>query len=388
MKILVFFISFLLLLGDSSRAAFSVGSSSSSASASVLTLSGASSTGITYDSTKVEFTAGSAKLKNQYGDDAYFVATYSTSKNANYSKLGGSLTATSSGTSSITSDKLVFSSGSSAYVSYNPLGNFPIGQSYSLKFKYTPGYTTDPVVNQHIFCSARTDTDGAWSLFINHGGGTKNATYHAETNSAIKAYSTVWNGASSGVENEFLAVTDWTNAVYRLYIDGVLIGSPPTGSSTRDSIGRILRVGQDHDNNAGDIANFSIRDLIIYSGVHQSGAYTPGYTLTETPYLTTDPTIKNTTQVTAASYVSFTTGTTVAGSDAVKYQIEVGGQAKYWNGSAWANSDGTYAQSNTAAEINTNCPTLAAGATRIVAVLRSADGSTTPALAYASLTYR
>jgi hypothetical protein len=55
---------------------------------------------------------------------------------------------------------------------------------------------------------------------------------------------------------------------------------------------------------------------------------------------------------------SFVTSETVVSGSAIKYQLEVGGVLKYWNGAAWATSNGTYAQANTAADINTNCASL------------------------------
>lgn len=94
--------------------------------------------------------------------------------------------------------------------------------------------------------------------------------------------------------------------------------------------------------------------------------------------------------------VLFAAVSAASGSDAVRFLLETrttaGGPSvyKYWNGSAWATSDGTYAQSNTAAEINDNGASLdlAAGFyVRVVAFLHSDDGYSTPDLTSSEISY-
>ena len=209
----------------------------------------------------------------------FFIATFAASKNADYSKHSGTLTATSTGTSTISGGKLVFASGSAAKVAFSPNNNIPLGQAWSIRFKYTPSYSNAPASPQRIFSTARNSSDGAWSAIITHHNSGPNVVYHTESNAAIKSNNFSWNPVS-GTEYEFLYVIDWTNGNYKFYIDGVLKGTPPTGASTRAPQGLIFQIGQDHDNTSSDIATFSIRDLIIYDGAFTESAYTPGYTAT------------------------------------------------------------------------------------------------------------
>jgi len=104
-------------------------------------------------------------------------------------------------------------------------------------------------------------------------------------------------------------------------------------------------------------------------------------TYTGQAYSTADPTVKPAVTQTVTALAGFTETSTATGSDSITYTIEVDGQQKYWSGVAWVDSNGTLAQTNTAADVTTNIGTLdlAGGkATRWVAYLHSDDGSTTP----------
>ncbi len=106
-------------------------------------------------------------------------------------------------------------------------------------------------------------------------------------------------------------------------------------------------------------------------------------------YPTDNPTIKNATVLNCQGITSFAATITAAGSDAIKFTIEIDGTEYYWDGAAWSTSSG-YAQSNTAADINTNISSITYGtgvAIRFVAYLHSDDGSTTPSLDIMTVVY-
>jgi hypothetical protein len=106
-------------------------------------------------------------------------------------------------------------------------------------------------------------------------------------------------------------------------------------------------------------------------------------------YSTADDTIYLTEPLPTDDVTAFVATVTAAGSDEVKYTIEVDGTEKYWDGDSWETSNGTFAQANTAAEINTNATTLLSSTSivRIIAYLHSDDGSTTPQLNNLVVTY-
>lgn len=108
-------------------------------------------------------------------------------------------------------------------------------------------------------------------------------------------------------------------------------------------------------------------------------------------YSLDNPSIKTiTADFTTSALISFTAQTDIAGSDAVHFQLIIAGVAKWWTGSAWATSDGTYTQSNDAATLNTNLASLTftpGALIELTALLHSFDGSTSPDIVSASIVY-
>ncbi len=79
----------------------------------------------------------------------------------------------------------------------------------------------------------------------------------------------------------------------------------------------------------------------------------------------------------------FTETATKPANTELKYIVSIdnGVTYQYWTGAAWAGSAGTYAQSNTAATINTHISTLGASGTfKFKAFLHTTDAAVTPSL--------
>lgn len=82
------------------------------------------------------------------------------------------------------------------------------------------------------------------------------------------------------------------------------------------------------------------------------------------------------------TFTSLTETVTKTGADDVTYQMKVDGVLKYWNGSAWAASDGSYAQSNSVSVVNAHAATLVSSppkTVQVVVVLKG-SGTTSPSL--------
>ncbi len=106
-------------------------------------------------------------------------------------------------------------------------------------------------------------------------------------------------------------------------------------------------------------------------------------------YPITNPIIYPTTAINAASISAFVASIVSSGLDSVRFTISVDGVEYYWDTLDWVTSSG-YAQTNTAAEINTNIDLLDLGSGALVmpiAYLHSNDGTTTPELSLIQLTY-
>jgi hypothetical protein len=104
--------------------------------------------------------------------------------------------------------------------------------------------------------------------------------------------------------------------------------------------------------------------------------------LTGQVYPVDNPTIMPISVINADGFVSYSENAIKPGSDDIKNVIEIDGQNKYWNGSAWADSTG-YFQSNSAGESNDNALNLSISlgvSLRPVWYLHTDEGKTTPML--------
>lgn len=348
-----------------------------------------SSSGLTYSSSDVEFTSGVAKLVNQWGSDCVFGAKLSSSINADYSKLGGVLTGTAVGTAAIADGLLDLRDGASAkYVHWPSYKNVTLEPNGTIKLKYTPDYEGNPAERQGIFTVTSQSGSSDNSILFWHQSSALQMQLANINSSATLYMSRAWT-PTSGVEYELELVYSFNGGNTRIFIDGVQQGAAGTFTNTRDNRLGILRVGV--DNSTTPVADFKMRDLVWYDTQRHTAGYTPGYTLPATTYLTTSPTITQTTGTSMSSISAFSAGVTTSGSDAVKFCLDVDGTIKYWNGSAWTTTvTCSNSASSTAAQINSNAATLLSGTAtvKVVTVLHSADGSTTPSVSWARITYR
>ena len=100
----------------------------------------------------------------------------------------------------------------------------------------------------------------------------------------------------------------------------------------------------------------------------------------KSPFSTANPRCEERVGITVGSASGFSVTASASGSDSVTYIIKKNDVMFYHNGASWVESDGTLAQSNTAAQVNSNISSLITGicSIKIIAVLHSASGASTP----------
>jgi hypothetical protein len=106
-------------------------------------------------------------------------------------------------------------------------------------------------------------------------------------------------------------------------------------------------------------------------------------------YPITNPTITPNSTFYSTELLNFIAATSIVGSDNIKFIITENGSNFYWNGAAVVASNGTYSQSNTAAEILAHI-TAFVTARKLVGVIifiSSYDGTTTPLIDTLTITY-
>lgn len=110
------------------------------------------------------------------------------------------------------------------------------------------------------------------------------------------------------------------------------------------------------------------------------------------PIVTTNPTIVGNTYIVTDDLTLFISSISGTGGDVITGTIRLNGQPKYWDGAAWVDSDDTFAQSSTFADIATNIATLvfpSTGSSRVSfkSFLHSNNGTTTPTLTNFTVAY-
>lgn len=299
-----------------------------------------SDSGFTYDSDFAEFVAGVLRQKDLRPTNAVLAATYSSSKNLNWS-TSGSLVGTDIGTPVLSGGKLQCLGGGNNAVRYENADISASGNVGAIKIKYTPNYSGTPAANYNIFEFSPTSGNADRMLVLHStSGGTLRLT--AYTSAGTVKYSAVAFGAAwspvAGTEYELELNWDTIAGQVRLFVNGVLQGAMAVSSYARGNAATRLYIGAGTVYTASDA---ELNDVLLFSTVQHTSGYTPGYTLPEFIY--------SGSKVDGPNFSYSGVGTVLSVDDGSVTEVGlprfiVGLQ--YWNGSAWVVSNGTYAQAN------------------------------------------
>jgi hypothetical protein len=322
-----------------------------------------SDSGFTYDNTKAEFTAGLVRQKDQRPANSVLGATFTSNKDLNWITSGVS-GLTEIGSPVLNTGKVECHGPSTIALRYENANIGAIGDTGTLKLKYTPNYSGTPAVSVNIFELAATSGNaGKIYLFHSATGGSLRVTAYNSAGTVIYN-NAVLGGAFNpvaGTEYEIELVWDLAVAgLMRCFIDGNLIGSAPAIAFNRGTTANRLLVG------AGSIvvnANGAFNDVILFSNAQHTASYTPGYSINETIYVGTSVALPNFTY-TGVGTIQSVQSATITESGSPRYII--GG--KYWDGTAWVNSNGTYAQASSSAAAIANLTSLVVTGAGIVPV--------------------
>ena len=265
-------------------------------------------TNYTFDSNKVEFVAGEAKLKvgqdrtgeswvEPYDSNVGFTydaglanfasgtlshiaptnllstIKYDLNDDLSYNSGVGSSVGTPTGTTAITNARLDLTPLGVASILYASGAGTSVGNIWSIKFKYTPNYSGTPAsslalvgggtggdIDEFYF---RHHTDGNLSGITYDDGGSLNEW-------AIAAWAPV-----SGTTYEMLFCHDSTNGLQNIFIDGILHATD-NKVYNKLTVGG-LTIGARVDGTLN--SNCFMEDVVIYNDIQETAPYTPGYNL-------------------------------------------------------------------------------------------------------------
>lgn len=316
----------------------------------------ADDTGFTYDSDEIEFSGGLMRQKDNRPANSTFHANYSSNINGTWGS--GDLTGTGTGSPVITNGKLDLSGSINKFVDYDGTSNINITQKGCIRFNFTPKYSGLPSTDKILFtaCRANGDTDNL--IRLRHlATGSIDVRMHDDSGTSI--FSIVLGAWTQTIdqEYEFELNIDLDSGATRLFIDGVQHGSTIGNTGTHSNPG-LFRLGQDFNNANLRPINGLFDNFILFSDVQHTSDYTPGETILENIYPTGKARLPLMTHAQLLDMISYSSlSTTEVGT--VRYTVKTGsGNRKYWNGSAWVDSDDTFSQANTASDISSNLSSL------------------------------
>lgn len=354
----------------------------------ILSYNMATESSFTFTPTDVEFTATTARQFDQTPANSTFYAALTSTINGNWGN--GTLTGTATGGAAISGSFLDLTGGTVKYVDYAANGNASHPQIGTIRFTLKPAYSGAPAAQRHLFTitSAAGSASNAMALYHRTD---KTLLLEVRDSASILQINLgfgQWTPAS-GTSYEFELNYDFTNGATRLFINGAQVGTTFTNSFTRGSTLGLLRLGSNRTGTS--TTDISIKDFLIFDTVQHTANYTPGAAPAATRYqAATAVNVVNNSGVRADAFESFAATSTASGSDTTTFIIQVDNVDMYWTGAAWATSNGTVAQSNTAADVNTNVAALdlSSGATlKVKVLLYSNDGTTSPSVTDVTLGY-
>lgn len=302
-------------------------------------------TGFTYDSNKTEFSGGQVQQKNQAPTDSIFGVSYTTDEDANFGD--DVLTGTLQNGAVVSGGRLDVTAGSTAACQYTGSNNNPVNAG-AVKIKFTPNFSGSPASTGYLFS---TNGVNQFYLSLTSASNLRLIVKNDAGGNAIDVQSggLTW---ASGVEYEIEINFDVSGNVGNIYRDGTRIADETSFTGTRTSTGDTFVVGA-YDSLIGGIDGY-FADLLIFDTVQHTGtSYTPGYSVPDDLYLGDVITLPNFDYAAVGSIQQFTAFSTTE-ANAPRYVLN----GEYWNGAAWVNSDDSYAQASSAADVNTNIATL------------------------------
>ena len=254
----------------------------------------------------------------------------------------------------------------------------------TIRFKVIPKYNVAPVANRFFFILQESSVITDSQILLYHQS-TQNLQLRGTTSTGATWFKNLGNwSAVLDQEYEFEVNVD-LNGTTRVFIDGVQFGTNYINTLTLTSQDYLI-IGA----NGANSSECYIRDFEVFSNNQHAIDFPLEIPRIIEIYSKLNPTITPTSPISVKLFTTYLATIVVAGLDLVRQTITVAGQQKYWDGAAWVNSDGTYAQSSTIGDIAANIVTLDVTSGEFVlpvSFLHSDDGRSKPQISEISIDY-
>lgn len=319
-----------------------------------------SASGFTYNPALTQIAGGVLSQINQAAANLLVYASWTSLLNANYGT--GSLAVTSFEGAAIAAGVLNLTGSVQKHISLSPA--YSILQQGTIAFQVIPNYTGAPGANQIFFNMSSSAANAA--VFYHMPSGQLHLTIYSSTSTSIvNANLGAWSPVS-GTTYTFVVQIDTLTGASKVFINGVQFGGTQVGTGARTQADTFF-IGADSVPADGN-SNFSIKSLAVYSAVVTPGSATP---LSETNYTADLISLPVFSYSGVGVLQAFTNLTNASEANSPRYILN----GKYWSGSAWVASSGSYAEASSKANVVANIATLPASDTLLVQIATATNAS-------------
>lgn len=324
-----------------------------------------------------EVSGGKARLLDLRTPDLKFLATYSVDEDAEI--FVGSGVGTLSNGAVVAASALDLRPGTAAARCDYPASNSNaiLGNVACVRVRVIPDYSGAPPSDSYFFGAgvAVGNVDSIEAYHRSAGGAPEQVLFflYDGAGATIFAGTTGTWSPVIGTEYELEFNYDATLGILRIFIDGALhyenLAITPgvrTGTNDRFKVGNTKSSTNRY---RGQVTGFA-----MFDAMQHTAPYTPNAIGSElVPPKYASGTVLTNAALQTEIALSFG-ATHVDNGGTTLFAFDVGGQLRYWNGGAWANSDGSIGQLNDAATLDANAPTLLP-AISLVKMFARLDGS-------------
>lgn len=324
-------------------------------------------------SSEAEYVGGILRQKDQTPSGSV-MASLLTTKDLNWHK-SGSLTGTLNGTPTFSGSGMFCTGAQGVFYTKTTASQEVI------RFKWVPDFTGGPGVNINL-TSLKNPSNNNDQFALTYSPSDDNLRITLRNQSGVSIYSAQKIGANgftvvSGTTYRITVIINSVAGTVQVNVNGSTHGTLSPGAWTRGGTSASYYVGATP--NIYNIAKGTFRDPMWFDGVSwPAGDYV------------VPPFIYTTSSVTGLGFnyphigvIQALTGFAATVANTPKFTLD----GKYWNGSAWVASAGSYAQANTVAEISANIGSLTAPASVISITAYFTPQNVQGSISALSLTY-
>lgn len=309
-------------------------------------------TGFTYDAAKAEFTGGQVQQKDTRPANATLYSGFTVDEDSNWGD--GSLVNSLLGGATWDSGRIDLTGVGAKRLSMpGGGGNFDTaGTVGCIRWKYVPNYGV--LIGIRNILNFNSDVGNNNSIIITQNGSSLIIDLRDSVGAQHLLIANIGN-LTQFQEYIFELNFDF-NGTSRFFMDGILKGSLNTSGWTRAAQSGTFFWG-------GTVggSDYWLDDVILFNAVQHTSDHAGElpYSYNATIYVNNNVILPEMEHVGPGSILSFASFVT-SETGSPKYTLQIGrsGNYLYWNGAAWAISDGSYAQSNDQATFNANVGSL------------------------------